>query len=91
MDQFARNFAEDASVKIPRVYWQYSNSQVNVQEELVGVIGVDATRLRAAGLDPAILANRGSDTVLRMILEHGHFHADPHPGNVIFMPGNVIG
>ncbi|MEQ1593056.1 MAG: AarF/UbiB family protein [Thiobacillaceae bacterium] len=91
MDQFARNFADDASVKIPRVYWQYSNSHVNVQEELVGVIGVDATRLHAAGLDPSVLAVRGSDTVLRMILEHGHFHADPHPGNVIFMPGNVIG
>jgi ubiquinone biosynthesis protein len=91
MDQFGRSFAADPLVKIPRVFWQYSNALVNVQEELVGVIGVDGERLAAAGLDPVVLATRGSDIVLRMILEHGHFHADPHPGNVIFMPGNVIG
>ena len=91
MDQFARQFASDPTVKIPKVYWQYSNAEVNVQEELVGVIGVDTARLVEAGLDPVMLATRGSDIVLRMILEHGHFHADPHPGNVIFMPGNVIG
>jgi ubiquinone biosynthesis protein len=91
MDQFARYFAADPSVKIPKVYWQYSNAQINVQEELVGVIGVDTARLVEAGLDPVMLATRGADTVLRMILTHGHFHADPHPGNVIFMPGNVIG
>lgn len=91
MDQFARNFADNPKVRIPKVYWQYSNARVNVQEELVGVIGVDAAGLFAAGLDPIVLAARGSDTVLQMILEHGHFHADPHPGNVIFMADNVIG
>lgn len=91
MDQFARHFAGDPTVKIPKVYWQYSNAQVNVQEALDGVIGVDSARLIEAGLDPIALAARGADIVLRMILEQGHFHADPHPGNVIFMPGNVIG
>ena len=91
MDQFARNFSGDEHVKILKVYWEYSNDHVNVQEELSGVIGVDFTRLHEAGLDPVILAARGSDTVLRMVLEHGYFHADPHPGNVIFMPGNRIG
>jgi ubiquinone biosynthesis protein len=91
MDQFARNFSGDEHVKIPKVYWEYCNDHVNVQEELSGVIGVDAARLHEAGLDPVILAARGSDTVLRMVLEHGYFHADPHPGNVIFMAGNRIG
>lgn len=91
MDQFARQFASDPTVKIPKVYWQYSNAQINVQEELIGVIGVDAAGLVEAGLDPVILSIRGADAVLRMILEQGHFHADPHPGNVIFMPNNVIG
>lgn len=91
MDQFARQFASDPTVKIPKVYWQYSNAQINVQEELSGIIGVDTAGLVEAGLDPVILSVRGANAVLRMILEQGHFHADPHPGNVIFMPDNVIG
>jgi len=62
-----------------------------VQEELVGLEGVSPDKLRASGLDPKLLAARGADTVLRMVLEHGFFHADPHPGNVLFLPGNRIG
>ena len=89
--QFARHFADDPLVKIPRVYWEYTNDRVNVQEEIVGMAGVSPDKLRASGLDPKLLAERGADTVLRMVLEHGYFHADPHPGNVLFLPDNRIG
>jgi ubiquinone biosynthesis protein len=62
-----------------------------VQEEIVGLAGASPEKLRASGLDPKLLAARGAETVLRMVLEHGHFHADPHPGNVLFLPDNRIG
>jgi ubiquinone biosynthesis protein len=91
IDQFARHFAGDPLVKIPRVYWEFTNDRVNVQEEIVGKTGVSPEALRASGLDPKLLAARGADTVLRMVLEHGYFHADPHPGNVLFLPDNRIG
>lgn len=91
IDQFARHFADDPLVKIPRVYWEFTNDRVNVQEEIIGKAGVSPDMLRASGLDPKLLAQRGSDTVLRMVLEHGYFHADPHPGNVLFLPDNRIG
>ncbi|MEW6119531.1 MAG: AarF/UbiB family protein [Pseudomonadota bacterium] len=91
IDQFARHFSDDPLVKIPRVYWQYSNSRVNVQEEIVGVAGVAPEKLRSAGLDPKLLASRGADVVLRMVLVHGYFHADPHPGNMLFLADNRIG
>jgi ubiquinone biosynthesis protein len=91
IDQFARDFADDPLVKIPRVYWEFTNDCVNVQEEIVGLEGVASDKLRAGGLDPRLLAARGADTVLRMVLVHGYFHADPHPGNVLFLPGNRIG
>ncbi len=91
IDQFARHFADDPLVKIPKVYWEFTNDRVNVQEEIVGKAGVSPDMLRASGLDPKLLAARGADTVLRMVLEHGYFHADPHPGNVLFLPGNRIG
>jgi ubiquinone biosynthesis protein len=46
--------------------------------------------LERAGLDLKLLAQRGVDNVLKMILEDGFFQADPHPGNVIYLPGNRI-
>jgi ubiquinone biosynthesis protein len=91
IDQFARHFADDALVNIPRVYWEFTNDRVNVQEQIIGMSGVAPEKLRARGLDPKVLAARGADVVLRMVLEHGYFHADPHPGNVLFLPGNRIG
>lgn len=91
IDQFARHFADDPLVKIPSVYWEFTNDRVNVQEEIVGIAGVVPDKLRASGLDPGLLAARGADTVLRMVLEHGYFHADPHPGNILFLPDNRIG
>jgi len=91
LSQFARNFADDPLVTIPRVYWDFTNDRVNVQEQIIGMSGVSPDNLRAHGLDPKLLAARGADTVLRMVLEHGYFHADPHPGNVLFLPDNRIG
>ena len=44
----------------------------------------------AAGLDRVTLAARGADAVLKMILLDGFFHADPHPGNVFFLPDNRV-
>jgi ubiquinone biosynthesis protein len=62
-----------------------------VQEQIIGMSGVSSDRLRDRGLDPVLLAKRGADVVLRMVLEHGYFHADPHPGNMLFLPDNRIG
>jgi ubiquinone biosynthesis protein len=91
IEQFARNFADDPLVKIPRVYWEFTNAHINVQEQIVGMAGVSPDKLRERGLDPRLLAARGADAVLRMVLEHGYFHADPHPGNILFLPDNRIG
>lgn len=91
LDSFAAYFAGDDSVRIPRVYWDYCHDNVNVQERLLGIQGTDFSAAREAGYDLTLLARRGADAVLKMILVHGHFHADPHPGNVLFLPGNRIG
>ena len=95
LEVFGRNFSGNEGVNggvyIPRVYWELCNEMVNVQEELVGIPATELKRAREAGLDLKLLAARGSDAVLKMILVDGYFHADPHPGNVIFMPDNRLG
>ena len=91
IERFQKNFAGDDTVSIPQVFWDYTFETMNVQEELCGISGTELAAVQAAGLDTRLLAARGADIVLKMILIHGYFHADPHPGNVIYLPDNRIG
>lgn len=91
IDSFARNFKDDPTVEIPAVYWPWCREVVNVQGLLDGVPGSDPAAAAAAGYNRPLLAARGADAVLKMILIDGYFHADPHPGNVIYLPGERIG
>ncbi|HUH11430.1 MAG TPA: AarF/UbiB family protein, partial [Brevundimonas sp.] len=90
-DRFAANFAKRPDVVIPAIHWDYTSETVLVQDYLDGVAPVDAERLKAAGLDPHALAQLGAKAVLDMVLVHGLFHADPHPGNLRGLPGNRLG
>ena len=60
------------------------------QEFIDGIPGRNLKAVEEAGLDRQILARRGAHAVLKMIVEDGFFHADPHPGNVFYLPGNRI-
>lgn len=90
IERFSENFAGDETVVIPRVYWEWTSEIMNVQEEIHGVAGNDLAAVDAAGLDRVLLGARGADAVLKMILIDGYFHADPHPGNVFYLPGNRV-
>src|SRR6516165_6062877 len=89
-ERFARSFADDLDILVPRVYWEWTSSTMNVQEHIEGIRGNDLAAIDNAGLDRKALAARGVDAVLKMILVDGFFHADPHPGNVMYLPGNRI-
>lgn len=77
-------------IVIPHVYWQWTGERVCVQEFVDGVPGSDLDAVDRAGFDRRVLARRGTRAVLKMIIEDGFFHADPHPGNVYYLPGNRI-
>ena len=89
-ERFAESFAGDPNVVIPAIYWEYTRETVNVQQRVTGIPGNDLAAVDAAGLDRRLLARRGADAVLKMILVDGYFHADPHPGNVFYLPGNRL-
>lgn len=90
IERFAQHFAGDDTVLIPRVYWEWTSEVMNVQQRIVGIPGNDLAAVEAAGLDRKLLAVHGADAVLKMILIDGYFHADPHPGNVFYLPGNRL-
>ena len=81
---------EPPPIIIPRVYWSWTGERICVQEFIAGIPGRDLQAVDQAGLDRKILARRGANAVLKMIVEDGFFHADPHSGNVFYLPGNRI-
>jgi ubiquinone biosynthesis protein len=89
-ERFARNFAGDLDVLVPRVYWEWTSSSMNVQEHIEGIRGDDLEAIDNADLDRKAIGARGVDAMLKMILIDGFFQADPHPGNVMCLPGNRI-
>jgi ubiquinone biosynthesis protein len=90
VERLAKNFAGDPHIVIPKVFAEWTSEVMNVQEHVDAIPGTDLAAVRAAGLDPRLLAARGVESTLKMILIDGFFHADPHPGNVLFLPGNRI-
>lgn len=90
IQRFGEKFAGDETLLIPKVYWEYTGQMMNVQQRIDGIPGNRLAQADAAGLDRKLLAVHGANVVLRMILIHGHFHADPHPGNVFYLPGNRL-
>ena len=90
-ERVAANFAAVPQVVIPRVHWAHTGERVNTQDFIDGMAGDQLEQLTPeAGFDRSLLAQRGAHAVLKMILEDGFFHADPHPGNLFYLPGNRI-
>lgn len=89
-ERVATNMAALGFVAIPRVHWAHTGPRVNVQDRVQGISGEDLAQVDASGLDRQLLARRGAQAVLKMIVEDGFFHADPHPGNVFYLPGNRL-
>ncbi len=76
---------------IPRVYREFCSRRVLVLEYLDGIRISDVERLKAAGADLTRVTTRIADAYRRMIFEHGFFQGDPHPGNLLWLPGDRVG
>lgn len=90
IQRFQRSFSGDATMLFPTVYPELTTSGVLTMTYIRGIKISDLAALDAAGLDRRLIARRGADSFLRQVVEFGYFHGDPHPGNVVILPGNVI-
>lgn len=84
-EKFATNFRDNPRVKVPAIYWRYSSRRVLTLEWIHGYKLTDTDRIREAGLASDDLIEIGVTSGLQQLLEHGFFHADPHPGNLFAM------
>jgi len=80
-ERIAAQFADDPSLHVPTVFWDFSAHTVLTMEEIQGIKIDDLASLDAAGLDRRELAKSCAHIALVQVLDNGFFHADPHPGN----------
>ena len=83
-------FAGDDRIVIPAVISDRSSERVLTTEFLAGLPPEPAAVMRR-GVHPEAVLRAGAAAMLRQVSEFGLFHADPHPGNVLFLPGDRIG
>jgi ubiquinone biosynthesis protein len=90
-DRFRANFAREGYLRVPKVYWEYTTRRVMVQERISGIKINDYPALDAAGYDRNRIATNATRAIVKEVMVDGYFHADPHPGNLLILPGEVIG
>jgi ubiquinone biosynthesis protein len=90
MLRFTHMFAEDERCAIPKVYNRYCTARLLVMEKIDGATPDSGLALKEQGFDTQQIGENGVNIILTMILKHGFFHADPHPGNIFIRGNNQI-
>ncbi len=89
-EKFAELYGGMQDIYIPGIYWQYTGRRVLTMEWITGTKLTDLEAVAAQGLNATYLVEVGVQCSLRQLLEHGFFHADPHPGNLLAMPSGKL-
>ena len=90
IDRFRHYFKNDRTIYLPQVYWEFTTTNVVTMEYIDGAKISDIDFSQRSDLDPKVIARNGAMATLKMIFEHGFFHADPHPGNIFVLKNNVL-
>jgi len=86
-ERMARHLVGRADVFVPPIVREHSTGRLLVSEFAPGVRLTDIVGMERMGVDPKDVARRVSEIFTEMILVHGFFHGDPHPGNILVQPG----
>ena len=82
---FRRMLASFPRLLIPRVIEAYTSERVLTTERIFGVKIDEVPRIARVEHDFTDLADDFAKAYLKQITIDGHFHADPHPGNVFIV------
>ena len=82
-ERFAALHTHNPRIAVPRIYHQATSRRVLTMEWIEGVKLTNLEAVRGIGVDPDEMVNIGVNCSLQQLLEHGFFHADPHPGNLL--------
>ncbi|MGL5315777.1 MAG: ABC1 kinase family protein [Peptostreptococcaceae bacterium] len=88
--KFKKIFEDSTEVHIPKIYSEYTTKRVLVMEKVIGVKLNDIEKIKQLGWDTENISQIGVRSLFKQVLEHGFFHADPHPGNIFVVSRNCI-
>ncbi|HPU47604.1 MAG TPA: AarF/ABC1/UbiB kinase family protein, partial [Bacteroidales bacterium] len=89
-ERFSENFKNIKYVKLPKVYWQYTNTEILTMEYIDAIKMKELFSYQSDEYDKRKIADRGARIALKQIFVDGFFHADPHPANVLVKPPSTI-
>ena len=82
-ERFFELYGHMKDIYVPKIYWEYTNRRVLTMEWINGIKLTQPEKIAALGINARYLIEVGVQCSLRQLLEHGFFHADPHPGNLL--------
>jgi len=89
-ERFAKLYGKLKDIYVPKIYWKYTNRRVLTMEWITGTKLTQPDVIAAQGVNARYLIEIGVQCSLRQLLEHGFFHADPHPGNLLATPDGKL-
>ena len=89
-ERFAELYSYINEIYIPKIYWEYTGKRVLTMEWIEGTKLTNIKEIQAKGIDATHIIEVGVQCSLRQLLEHGFFHADPHPGNLLATPDGKL-
>ncbi len=82
-ERFKSLHQENPKIAVPKIYKEYTSRRVLTMEWIEGVKLTNIDAIKKLGIDPDNMIEIGVNCSLKQLLEHGFFHADPHPGNLL--------
>jgi len=89
-ERFYQLYSHLKDVYVPKIYWEYTNRRVLTMEWINGIKLTQTEEIKQTGINARYLIEVGVQCSLRQLLEHGFFHADPHPGNLLATPDGKL-
>ena len=86
-ERIAANFRGVEDIVVPEIYWEHTTQRVLTMQFIEGVKITDREGIEGLGIDTADVAKVLIVAFGEMLLQHGLFHADPHPGNLLVTAG----
>lgn len=77
-------------IEVPKVYEDYTCSSVITMQRYTGAKITEVSQAVLIDVDRRGLAKELFEAYLEQVLVAGHFHADPHPGNLLLTPDRTI-
>ena len=82
-EKFRRMHSQNIKIAVPKIYNEITSRRVLTMEWIDGTKLTNLEDVKKLGINPDEMIEIGVQCSLEQLLEHGFFHADPHPGNLL--------